>query len=310
MDKVALDEIIRRMYKINPLADRIEILSEFKGLKENITFRCKTHGYEATIAARCLTKSVCCPECNKELPKQPPRTVHIGDRFGSLTVIDNAEPYISKKGIKRKQVVCLCDCGNKTIIRNEALTKKNGTVSCGCLQKKLLSNLSKKYNEYDLTGEYGIGYTDNGYEFYFDLEDYDKIKDYCWNFDGLYVITHDTPTTTKRLHKLLMEDYTTEEQPLIDHKNGNTRDNRKSINLRICNSTQNACNTAAENNTGWHGVTFHNGKYITSIKLNREVLEMHSFDNLKDAVEKRIELEEKYHGDFSYYKSRGIIYSE
>lgn len=38
---------------------------------------------------------------------------------------------------------------------------------------------NKRYNRYDLTGEYGIGYTNQGVEFYFDLEDYDKIKEYC-----------------------------------------------------------------------------------------------------------------------------------
>lgn len=31
-------------------------------------------------------------------------------------------------------------------------------------------------NTYDLSGEYGIGYTTKGEEFWFDLEDYDKIK--------------------------------------------------------------------------------------------------------------------------------------
>ena len=42
-----------------------------------------------------------------------------------------------------------------------------------------MSETFKKYNTYDLSGEYGIGYTSKGEEFYFDLDDYDKIKDYC-----------------------------------------------------------------------------------------------------------------------------------
>ena len=44
-------------------------------------------------------------------------------------------------------------------------------------------------NVYDLSGEYGIGYTLKGEEFYFDLEDYDKIKDYCWHINKKYVCT-------------------------------------------------------------------------------------------------------------------------
>ena len=42
----------------------------------------------------------------------------------------------------------------------------------------------KKYNTYDLSGEYGIGYTSKGEEFWFDLNDYNKIKDYCWYYNS------------------------------------------------------------------------------------------------------------------------------
>ncbi len=36
-------------------------------------------------------------------------------------------------------------------------------------------------NRYDLNGEYGIGYTNvSDLPFYFDLEDFDKIKSYTW----------------------------------------------------------------------------------------------------------------------------------
>ena len=38
----------------------------------------------------------------------------------------------------------------------------------------------RKENIYDLSGEFGIGYcTNTGSPFYFDLEDYNKIKNYC-----------------------------------------------------------------------------------------------------------------------------------
>ena len=39
----------------------------------------------------------------------------------------------------------------------------------------------KKYNTYDLSGEYGIGYSNSGKEFYFDLDDYDLIKEIYYN---------------------------------------------------------------------------------------------------------------------------------
>ena len=48
-------------------------------------------------------------------------------------------------------------------------------MSCGCMLHDI------KGNKYDLNREYGIGWTSNtNQEFYFDLEDYDKIKNYTW----------------------------------------------------------------------------------------------------------------------------------
>ena len=99
-----------------------------------------------------------------------------GQRFGRLTVIKRAEDYVSPKGSQNVQWLCKCDCGNEITIVGKALTRKNGTKSCGCFAKENMSKIKKKYNTYDLSGEFGIGYTSKDEKFYFDLEDYDKIK--------------------------------------------------------------------------------------------------------------------------------------
>ena len=59
--------------------------------------------------------------------------------------------------------------------------------------------MHKKYNTYDLTGEYGIGYTSKDEEFYFDLEDYDKIKDYCWRITMQGYVRAYSPKTKIRI---------------------------------------------------------------------------------------------------------------
>lgn len=51
-----------------------------------------------------------------------------GKKFNMLTVISRAEN--TKEGITRW--VCLCDCGNTTIVRGHNL-KSNAVKSCGCL---------------------------------------------------------------------------------------------------------------------------------------------------------------------------------
>ena len=53
-----------------------------------------------------------------------------GDKFGRLVVKGKA---IRKKS--RQRFRCLCDCGNRTVVRKDSLVSGN-TRSCGCLNEK------------------------------------------------------------------------------------------------------------------------------------------------------------------------------
>lgn len=95
-----------------------------------------------------------------------------------MVVTAKAEDKIfSNSGKHKSQWYCNCDCGTKNkIILGSALTSGN-IRSCGCLHKEVASETAKtkishgkKYNEYDLSGKYGIGYDSNGNKFFFDLE--------------------------------------------------------------------------------------------------------------------------------------------
>jgi hypothetical protein len=55
----------------------------------------------------------------------------IGKRYGKLTVIERGDNYVSPKGQKGKQYICLCDCGVRKLIRAANL-KSGGSKSCGC----------------------------------------------------------------------------------------------------------------------------------------------------------------------------------
>lgn len=70
------------------------------------------------------------------------------------------------------QWLCKCNCKdeNEIIVRTNYL-KSGHTKSCGCLQKEkvaITGKSNKKYNTYNLSEEYGIGYTNKGEHFYFD----------------------------------------------------------------------------------------------------------------------------------------------
>lgn len=230
-------------------------------------------------------------------------------KFGRLTVIKRVEDHICyPSGYRTPQWLCKCDCGNDVIIIGKNLTRKNGTKSCGCFAKENMSMVKKRYNTYDLTGEYGIGYTLKGEEFYFDLEDYNKIKDYCWskNKKGYIMSTDGKTRKTILLHRIVTD---CPDGLLPDHIHGkDTRcDNRKS-NLRICTTQENGMNSAlsTNNTSGVTGVTWHKRDMVwqARIKVNYKYIHLGYFDNFEDAVKARKDAEEKYFGEYSYDNSQ------
>lgn len=224
-----------------------------------------------------------------------------GQTFGNWKVLKRVEDYISPKGNKIIQWLCECQCNNKTLRKIRAdILKRGDSKSCGCLQK----------NKYDLTGEYGIGWTLKNQQFYFDLEDYDKIKDYTWHYDkDKYVCAccknPDGTDTTIKMHRIIMN--LLDEKDLDpDHIKHINYDNRKSQ-LRIVTQNQNNYNTKIpiNNTSGCKGVSFNKEKkkYEAYIKVNKKKICLGYFSDLKDAIKARKEAEEKYCGEFSYDNS-------
>lgn len=110
----------------------------------------------------------------------------IGKKFGRLTVLRRG----GYKG-NEKAWWCQCDCGSPEKLICGRYLKHGQTKSCGCYSRDLTKEYNKtkkKYNQYDLSGEFGIGWTWKGEEFYFDKEDYDLIKDFTWQISNGYVV--------------------------------------------------------------------------------------------------------------------------
>lgn len=241
--------------------------------------------------------------CGCLLPKEPQL---IGERFGRLVVVARA-PDIIKSNRKVIRWECQCDCGNRSIVIHNNLIRGN-TKSCGCIAKEVSKMMLKRYNRYDLSGEYGVGYTHKNEPFYFDLEDYDKIKGYCWSLDCHgYVATRLNHRKERIVMSRLIMDCP--KNLFVDHIKGNSslNDNRKE-NLRIVNVSQNGMNRKCSktNTTGVTGISYEkkSGKYKAQIQANHKAIYLGTFQTLEEATRVRKEAEEKYFKEYSYDNSQ------
>lgn len=255
----------------------------------------------------------------KETRNKYPKDI-TGLKFGRLTVLE-------KTNIKSNQPSdngaylwkCQCDCGNKTICyySRYALITPNGVKSCGCLYNESRYKTGKKYCEYDLdTYDFGIGYCNNGTFFYFDKEDYDKIKDYSWWYDGRYVCAHSLENdkyTTKiiRLHRVVL-DIEDREDINVDHKNLIRYDCRKR-NLRKATDSENSWNkdySYIRTESGVTGVRKNGNKWVAYISVKNKNINLGTFTKIEDAINSRKLAEEKYFGEFRFDMSNKDVINE
>lgn len=168
--------------------------------------------------------------------------------------------------------------------------------------KKKLSDVRKKYNKYDLSGEYGIGWTRCGYEFYFDKEDYELIKDYCWHKhqDGYLRTRYDCIDGKNKyilMHRLIMVGYSKDMKIEVDHINGKPNDNQKE-NMRITDHKSNMKNTKLYSTTthGYNGVYY--SKNEKKFKAHISKTHLGTFATLEEAVCARKNAEKLMFGEF------------
>lgn len=215
----------------------------------------------------------------------------IGQKFGLLTVLDNAPDYIQPNGNKVKMCRCKCDCGKETIVRTGGL--KNGTTkSCGCLR----TNRKSQPNSYKFQDDCVIGYTSPyNHLFYIDKEDYEKIKQYHWYISSTgYVVAHIKKVLVS-LHRFITN---CPEDKMIDHINRNPLDNRKT-NLRIVTAKENQENKKRYKNniSGTTGVSWHKQaqKWRARIYQNGKEISLGLFDTKEKAIEARLQAVKEYY---------------
>lgn len=168
-----------------------------------------------------------------------------------------------------------------------------------------------KLCDYDLSRDYGIGYTAQGDVFYFDKEDYDVIKDLPWHksYKIDYMYAH-VRINGKRpfilMHRLILD---APEGLFVDHIGGNdTRNDNRRCNLRLVTPSQNTINQnrLPRNKYGFVGIRYRYGSWESSIVINKELVCLGHFKTKEEAILVRKEAEEKYYGEFSYANSQEV----
>ena len=236
----------------------------------------------------------------------------IGERFERLVVTGRAEDEINNKTGKHKsRWYCDCDCGTKNFIARGSALTAGATKSCGCLHREVASQTAKtkishgkKYNTYDLSGEFGVGYDSNGNKFFFDLEDYDLIKDICWykNSRG-YFVGHVVGNKKEiKMHRLILGKQDDSPLIVVDHIYSDRKyDNRKQ-NLRITEQKHNTKNRVrpSNNTSGKTGVSWRKdtNRWTACIGVDNKHIYSGSYKDIQEAINARIKAEEQYFGEY------------
>ena len=173
----------------------------------------------------------------------------------------------------------------------------------------IMTQRYENQNKYSLNGEYGVGYTLNTNEpFYFDLEDYDKIKNYRWmskrrnNRKDYYIEHRFNSNSRPYLHNLIMNNI--DKKNIIDHKNLIKYDCQKE-NLRISTNRQNAMNKnkQSNNSSGIIGVNYFSRDNIWVARINidrNKRISIYRGKEKEEAIKARLQAELKYYGkDFA-----------
>ena len=144
--------------------------------------------------------------------------------------------------------------------------------------------------------------TIRNFQFTIDDEDMSLVGEYMWRLHPQGYIhgykKGDINRTETRLHRLVMKAPKNKE---VDHIDYDKSHNHKS-NLRLCDRDQNKANTRiiSTNTTGYKGVSYQDGKWQTSIRVNGVLIYLGRHSDKHEAAHIYNQVAEQIFGDFAW----------
>ena len=129
-----------------------------------------------------------------------------------------------------------------------------------------------------------------------DDEDYELISKRKWALQNGQYAQRQVKGIKVYAHRIIMGN----PESFVDHIDGNTLNNQ-TANLRLANSNENArnCKIPVTNKTGYKGVCFAYGKFLSGIYVNNKRIHIGTFNNAIEAAIAYNEAAIKHHGEFA-----------
>jgi hypothetical protein len=165
--------------------------------------------------------------------------------------------------------------------------------------------IKMKKRKIRIEGDIGYVPLADGTEAIIDAEDAELVGQYNWSLSHGYVVTNLPLGNGKRrtllLHRLVMGD---PEGEMIDHIDGDTRDNRKAL-LRPATNAQNQYNQGipSHNTSGHKGVCWHkrDQKWQARIRHEGKSISLGYFTDVEEAAQAYREAAIRLHKEFANF---------
>lgn len=154
---------------------------------------------------------------------------------------------------------------------------------------------SETKNKYKIVGDIVEIQTAKGETLLIDKQDIERVSKYSWCIGAKNRVVANINGKVNYLHRFILEN----PNGVVDHINGNNRDNRR-CNLRITDAKGNARNNISHNKYGVNGIRkTPAGNYQARITVNYKEINVGTFKTLEEAQQARKEAEAKHFGEYA-----------